>query len=123
VRRLDDARRLRALAAADALVVKVQPAGGVRAAAALVEIAGVPGIPSSLHETSVGVAAGLALAAALPALPYACGLATVAHRAEDVTTTPLLPENGALSVRAVSPDPELLARYAAPSADPQAAMR
>ena len=107
VRRLDDARRLRALAAADALV----------------EIAGVPGIPSSLHETSVGVAAGLALAAALPALPYACGLATVAHRAEDVTTTPLLPENGALSVRAVSPDPELLARYAAPSADPQAAMR
>ena len=123
VRRLADARRLRALAAADALVVKVQPAGGVRAAAALVEIAGVPGIPSSLHETSVGVAAGLALAAALPALPYACGLATVAHRAEDVTTTPLLPENGALSVRAVSPDPELLARYAAPSADPQAAMR
>ncbi|HEV2309353.1 MAG TPA: enolase C-terminal domain-like protein [Acidimicrobiia bacterium] len=123
VRRLDEARRLHALHAADALVVKVQPAGGVRAAAELVDAAGVPGVPSSMHETSVGVAAGLALAAALPELPYACGLATVAHRAHDVTTTPLVPEHGALAVRAVTPDPALLARYAVSSAATQAAMR
>jgi O-succinylbenzoate synthase len=123
VRTLADAQRLRALEAADALVVKVQPAGGVRAGAKLVDAAGVPGIPSSMHETSVGVAAGLALAAALPELPYACGLATVAHRAHDVTATPLLPDHGTLTVRTVTPDPVLLARYAASSVDTQAAMR
>lgn len=123
VRTLAEAQRLRALDAADALVVKVQPAGGVRAAVALVDAAGVPGIPSSMHETSVGVAAGVALAAALPALPYACGLATVAHRMHDVTRAPLLPVDGALAVRTVTPDPVLLARYAASSADTQAAMR
>ena len=123
VRGLDDARRLRSLGAADALVVKVQPAGGVRAAAALVEAAGVPGIPSSMHETSVGIAAGLALAATLPALPYACGLATLSHRGHDVTASPLVPEQGTLTVRAVTPDPALLARYAASSAATQAAIR
>ena len=123
VRSLDDARRLRSLTAADALVVKVQPAGGVRAAAALVEAAGVPGIPSSMHETSVGIAAGLALAATLPELPYACGLATLSHRRHDVTASPLVPEHGTLTVRAVTPDPALLARYAASSAATQAAIR
>jgi o-succinylbenzoate synthase len=123
VRTVADARRLHALDAADALVVKVQPAGGVRAATALVDAAGVPGIASSMHETSVGVAAGLALAAALPALPYACGLATVAHRAHDVTTAPLLPDHGTLTVRTVTPDPALLACYAASSVDTQAVMR
>jgi O-succinylbenzoate synthase len=123
VRSLDDARTLRGLDAADALVVKVQPAGGVRAAAALVDAAGVPGIPSSMHETSVGLAAGLALAAMLPALPYACGLATAAQRAHDVTRAPLVPEHGTLTVRPVTPDPALLARYAVSSPDAQAAMR
>ena len=42
VRSLDDARRLRALDAADAIVLKQQPLGGVRAALAIAEEAGVP---------------------------------------------------------------------------------
>lgn len=112
VRSLDDARRLRALDAADALVLKVQPLGGVRAALAIAEAAGVPAIPSSMMETSVGIAAGAALAGALPALPYACGLATAAARTEDVTRDPLVPVDGRLPVRAVVPDADLLARYA-----------
>jgi O-succinylbenzoate synthase len=112
IRSLDDARRLRALAAADAIVLKVQPLGGVRAALAIADAAGVPAIPTSMMETSVGVAAGLALAAALPELPYACGLATVGLLTADVTRTPLVPDRGELRVRAVAPDPDLLARYA-----------
>ncbi len=112
VRTLDDARRLRALGAADALVLKVQPLGGVRPALAIAEAAGVPAIPSSMMETSVGVAAGAALAAALDDLPFACGLATAATRTEDVTHDPLVPVGGVLPVRAVVPDPDLLARYA-----------
>lgn len=112
VRTLADARRLRDLGAADAIVLKVQPLGGVRAALAIAEAAGVPAIPSSMMETSVGLAAGLALAAALPELPYACGLATAAHLAHDVTHEPLLPDHGLLTVRPIAPAPDLLARYA-----------
>jgi O-succinylbenzoate synthase len=114
VRTLDDARRLRTLGAADVLVLKVQPSGGVRAALELADAAGVPALASSMLETSVGVAAGLALAAALPELPFACGLATAATRAADVTLDPLVPTEGRLRVRSVEPDRALLARYSAP---------
>jgi O-succinylbenzoate synthase len=116
VRSLDDARRLRSLDAADAVVLKVQPLGGVRRALEIAETSGVPAIPTSMMETSVGIAAGLALAAALPELPYACGLATALLLTADVTRTPLVPEHGVLRVRAVEPDADLLARYAAPVA-------
>ncbi|HEX2041849.1 MAG TPA: enolase C-terminal domain-like protein [Acidimicrobiales bacterium] len=112
VRSVDDARRLRALDAADAVVVKVQPLGGVAAALEVAEAAGVPAIVSSLYETSVGVAAGLALAASLPELPYACGLGTAALLAGDVVADPLVPVNGELAVRRPVPDPSLVARYA-----------
>lgn len=111
VRSVDDARRLRALDAADAVVVKVQPLGGVAAAVEVAEAAGVPAVVSALYETSVGLAAGVALAAALPELPYACGLGTAALLAGDVVADPLLPVNGELAVRRPVPDPELLARY------------
>src|SRR5215471_1604724 len=99
VRSLDDARRLRALDAADVIVLKQQPLGGVRAALAIAEAASVPAIVSSMMETSVGIAAGVALAAALPELPFACGLATLSHVDVDVVADPLVPENGVLRVR------------------------
>ena len=117
IRSLDDARQLRALDAADAIVLKVQPLGGVRPALEIAEVAGVPAIPTSMMETSVGVAAGLALAAALPELAYACGLATVALLVSDVTDDPLVPNAGVLQVRAVVPSPELLDRYSEVSQD------
>jgi O-succinylbenzoate synthase len=112
IRSLDDARDLRALGAADVIVLKQQPLGGVRAALAVAETAGVPAVVSSMMETSVGIAAGVALAAALPELPYACGLATLGAVPGDVTHTPLVPIGGALAVRTVVPDADLLARYA-----------
>jgi o-succinylbenzoate synthase len=113
VRSLDDARRVRALDAADAVVLKVQPLGGVAAAMEVADAAGVPAIVSALYETSVGLAAGLALAAALPELPYACGLGGAALLAGDVVTDPLVPVNGELTLRRPVPDPALLTRYAA----------
>jgi O-succinylbenzoate synthase len=113
IRSLGDARRLAALEAADAIVVKVQPLGGVRAALRIVEAAGVPAVVSSLYETSVGLAAGVALAAALPELPFACGLGTGALLAGDVVADPLLPAGGVLPVRRPEPDPALLARWRA----------
>jgi o-succinylbenzoate synthase len=111
VRSVADARELRRLDAADAVVLKVQPLGGVRAALAVAEAAGLPAIPTSMMETSVGLSAGLALAAALPDLSYACGLATAARLPADVTHDRLVPVGGVLEVRRVAPDPELLARY------------
>jgi O-succinylbenzoate synthase len=111
VRTLDDARRLAALDAADAVVVKVQPLGGIRAALQVIEAAGVPAIVSSLYETSVGLAAGVALAAALPELPYACGLGTGALLAGDVVAEPLIPQQGVLLVRRPEPEPTLLSRW------------
>jgi O-succinylbenzoate synthase len=115
VRHRDDARRLARLDAADVLVVKVQPLGGVRAALAVIEAAGVPAIVTSMIETSVGLAAGLALAAALPELPFACGLATASLLAADVTTEPLVPVGGVLPVRPVVADVGLLERYSVQS--------
>jgi O-succinylbenzoate synthase len=111
IRSLDDARELRARDAADVIVVKQLPLGGVRAALAVVDAADVPAVVSSMMETSVGIAAGLALAAALPELPYACGLATLGALAGDVTHAPLVPVDGVLAVRTVAPDADLLARY------------
>ena len=104
VRRAADPLRVDLREACDVVVLKVQPLGGVRAALRVAEAHGLPCVVSSALESSVGIAAGVALAAALPELPFACGLATVALLGGDVTSAPLLPVDGALPVRAVTPD-------------------
>ncbi|MBR8740871.1 o-succinylbenzoate synthase [Nocardiopsis sp. MG754419] len=108
IRRAEDPLRVRAAEAADIVVLKVQPLGGVRAALRVAEACGLPVVVSSAVESSVGLAAGVALAAALPELPYACGLATMQMLTADVTTAPLLPEDGSLPVRPVHVDEEAL---------------
>ena len=77
-----------------------------------VEDAGVPVVVTSMIESSVGIGVGLALAAALPELPFACGLGTAGLLGGDVVAEPLLPEGGMLRVRRPEPDPALLERYA-----------
>src|SRR5262249_4870320 len=99
--------------AADVLIVKAQPLGGVHAAARIVAEAGLPAVVSSALDTSVGIGMGLALAAALPVLDYDCGLATAALLAADVTDEPLIPVDGMLPVRRVVPSPALLDEHAA----------
>ncbi len=99
--------------AADLLILKVQPLGGVQRVLDLAERSGMPAVISSALETSVGLAAGLAAAAALPELPYACGLATGILLEGDVTTDPLVPVDGEMSVRDVTPEEELLEEWAA----------
>ena len=104
VRRSADPRRVDLREAADVVVLKVQPLGGVRAALEVAEAHGLPCVVSSALESSVGIAAGIALAAALPELPFACGLATVALLTGDVTSAPLLPVDGVIEVRRPEPD-------------------
>lgn len=113
IRRAEDPYRVRELEAADIAVLKVQPLGGVRACLRIAEDIGLPVVVSSALETSVGIAAGLALAAALPELNYACGLATVQLLGHDVVRRPLLPVDGFLPVGAADVDPDALAAAAA----------
>ena len=84
IRRAEDPYRVRDLEAADIAVLKVQPLGGVRACLRIAEDIGLPVVVSSAVESSVGIAAGVALAAALPELHHACGLATVQLLTDDV---------------------------------------
>jgi O-succinylbenzoate synthase len=110
IRRAEDPYRVRDLEAADVAVLKVQPLGGVRACLRIAEDIGLPVVVSSALETSVGIAAGVALAAALPELPYACGLATVQLLTDDVVVAPLLPRDGQLPVVRPEVDPDALSR-------------
>jgi O-succinylbenzoate synthase len=113
IRRAEDPYRVRDLEAADVAVLKVQPLGGVRACLRIAEEIGLPVVVSSALETSVGIAAGVALAAALPELPHACGLATVQLLADDVAVHPLLPRDGELPVVRPEVDPAALERVRA----------
>ncbi|GAB3622760.1 o-succinylbenzoate synthase [Mariniluteicoccus endophyticus] len=113
IRRSGDPERVRDLEAADVAVLKVQPLGGVRRCLQLADDLGLPVVVSSALETSVGLAAGVALAAALPELPYACGLNTRALLVDDVVDDSLVAVDGTLPVRPVEPTPETLARTAA----------
>jgi O-succinylbenzoate synthase len=111
IRSVEDARAVRVAAAADVVVLKVQPLGGVRRALDIAATVGLPAVVSSMMETSVGIAAGVALAAALDDLPYACGLATLDELEGDVTDEPLTPVDGRIVVRAVVPSADRLAAY------------
>jgi O-succinylbenzoate synthase len=113
IRRAADPYRVRDLEAADIAVLKVQPLGGVRACLRIAEDIGLPVVVSSALETSVGIAAGVALAAALPELPYACGLATVQLLTGDVVAASLLPVDGVLPVVRSDVDQAALDRLAA----------
>lgn len=116
VRRAADPLAVARAGAADLLVVKVQPLGGVRAAMRLVEEAGLPAVVSSALDTSVGIALGASLAAALPALDHDCGLGTVALFDHDVVSPALIPRGGSLAPGRVAPDEDAL-RASAASAD------
>jgi len=113
IRRAADPYRVRDLEAADVAVLKVQPLGGVRACLRIAEDIGLPVVVSSALETSVGIAAGVALAAALPELSHACGLATVSLLTDDLALEPLLPVDGALPVARPAVDPAALERLGA----------
>jgi O-succinylbenzoate synthase len=111
IRRAQDPYEVAERQAADIAVLKVQPLGGVRACLEIAERIGLPVVVSSALETSIGIRAGLALASALPDLPYACGLNTVALLADDLATEPLIAVDGAIKVGDLSVDEDALDRH------------
>ncbi|MGH3719844.1 MAG: o-succinylbenzoate synthase [Pseudonocardiaceae bacterium] len=123
IRRAEDPLRVAVAGAADVAVLKCTTLGGVRRALRVAEAAGLPCVVSSALETSIGLAAQLALAGALPELDFACGLGTLSLLAGDVVSGAgsLHPVDGYLPVPRVppTPDPALLDTHE--PADPERA--
>lgn len=104
IRRATDPEAVVRLNAADTAVLKVAPLGGVEAAVSLSRRLGLPPVVSSALDSSIGIAAGVALAATLPTLPYACGLNTGSLLAADVIDDPLVSREGATDPGFLSAD-------------------
>lgn len=113
VRKESDPLAVARAGAADLIVVKAQPLGGVRRALQIVRRAGLPAVVSSALDTSVGLRIGAGLAAALPELPFACGLGTGTLFVSDVVEPGYVARGGALDLRTIAADPRLLAAHAA----------
>lgn len=110
IRRADDPLHAARAAAADVLVVKAAPLGGVRRALRVVAASGLPVVVSSALDTAVGLASGLALALAVPHLAGDCGLGTGDLFEVDVTSTPAVPMAGEFHWGGLPPiDPDALA--------------
>ena len=80
--------------AIDILMLKVSPLGGIKRAMDLASHHKLPVVISSALESAVGNSYGLALAASVPNLDYACGLGTSALFKQDVSDIPIV--NGAI---------------------------
>ncbi len=112
VRKSSDPLAVARAGAADLLVIKAQPLGGITHALQIVTAAGLPVVVSSALDTAIGLSQGAALAAALPTLDYDCGLGTASLFLDDVAD--LRPVDGSIPVGRVTPDAESLSRLAAP---------
>ncbi|MCB0929467.1 MAG: O-succinylbenzoate synthase [Mycolicibacterium insubricum] len=101
---------------ADIAVLSVAALGGVRRALRLAELTGLPAVVNSPGESSLGIAAGLALAGALAELPFDCGLGDLGRLAGDLVerVRMLAPVDGRLPVAPMppAPDPRQLDRFA-----------
>jgi O-succinylbenzoate synthase len=83
--------------AIDILMLKVSPLGGIKRAMDLAIHHKLPVVVSSALESAVGISHGLALAARVPNLDYACGLGTSALFNQDVSDIPII--SGAIKVK------------------------
>ena len=113
VRKVSDPLAVAQANAADILVLKAAPLGGIGRALAIAAEAELPVVISSALDSSVGLSMGAYLAAAIPDLEFDCGLATSALLAGDVTREPLRAENGFIQVRRIDVDKSKLEIFAA----------
>ena len=112
VRKVSDPLAVAHANAADLLVLKAAPLGGINNALGIAKEAGLPVVVSSALETSVGISMGIHLAALLNS-EYASGLATATLLKDDVTYQSLIPTNGELPVGRVTVSKESLTKLQA----------
>ena len=95
--------------AIDILMLKVSPLGGIKRAMDLASHHKLPVVISSALESAVGISHGLALAARIPKLDYACGLGTSALFNQDVSDIPII--SGAIKVKSYPIDIAQIERH------------
>ena len=116
IRKAEDPLRVAELGAAEVIIVKVQPLGGIGAALDVISASGLPAVVSSALESSVGLAAGAELAARLPHTDrsrdilgdrVACGLGTGRLFTADIVAEgeALTPVDGAIQSAGNRPGP------------------
>ncbi len=88
--------------AADLVMLKVQPLGGIARAHKLAEHHKLPVVVSSALESAVGINYGLLLAASLPEMNFDCGLGTGSLLSADIATLPIV--DGEIEITEVEPD-------------------
>jgi O-succinylbenzoate synthase len=110
LRKSNDPLKVDLTGAADLLVLKVAPLGGIKKSLAIAAHHKIPVVVSSALESAIGITHGLRLAAALPEISYASGLATGSLFAEDLARHEI--RDGAIRVAKVEIDEARLSRFA-----------
>ncbi|MEY2814504.1 MAG: hypothetical protein RIS05_252 [Actinomycetota bacterium] len=87
--------------AADVLILKVQPLGGIKQSMEIAAHHGLPVVVSSALESAIGIEYGLELAASVEELTLDCGLATGSLLADDVAEHKIV--NGKIALGQISP--------------------
>jgi O-succinylbenzoate synthase len=97
IRKAEDPFAIDLSGAADIVMLKVQPLGGIERSLEIAAHHKLPAVVSSALESAVGIHYGLELAASLENLAFDCGLATGSLMAADVTNLPIVDGSIALS--------------------------
>lgn len=113
IRKASDPLEVAQRQAADIVMLKVQPLGGIERSLEIARQIGLRAVVSSALETSIGLSQGAFLAAALPELEFDCGLGTLSLMESDITLEPLRPVAGRITPREIQPDAALLKKYEA----------
>ncbi len=113
IRKAEDPLEVARQGAADIVMLKVQPLGGIEKCLEIAKQTGLPAVVSSALETSIGLSQGAYLAAAVPELEFDCGLGTLSLMESDITANPLTAVSGSITPREVEPDLALLEKYRA----------
>ena len=100
IRKAEDPFSIDLEGAADILMLKVQPLGGITRSLEIANHHQLPVVVSSALESAVGVRYGLELAASIETLSYDCGLATGVLFTRDVAQNSI--ENGAIALSAAN---------------------
>ena len=90
--------------AADIVMLKVQPLGGIKRAHAIAEHHNLPVVVSSALESAVGMNYGLTLAASFEEMNFDCGLGTGSLLAKNVAQLPIV--DGKIAISDVVPNLE-----------------
>ena len=99
VRKSSDPLAVELAGAADILVLKSAPLGGIAKALQIAASSKLPVVPSSAMQSSIGLAAELHFAACLDELEFDAGLGTMNLFAGDLVSDSLKPVDGVLEVR------------------------